>query len=620
MTEGAHRCCFSTKVTERVAECSWRTRLSWLAILVGSACGLVCSIYTLVFEFLIEHVWYAARVETAPQTPPSLPRSVSILCCMLARCVPKINDDLLHVLRRETGPELFVSYLGNILPTWCYIPLACIALGSLNGLLIKCLGEPSANLPGVVKEIYDHGKIDWADSPRMAVVSLTSIVAAGSLGPEAPLVAIGGGLASFVCRYVRLSEAETLFITMCGMGAGLAAFFGEPVGGAIFACEVIHRYGAEYYEAFIPTVLAGISCNFVFRLCLDLPQKAIWQFDAADTETPNTLTTLWGIPLGIVGGLLGRFWIQFTIAARGSCIVHYGLGKRPVLRGCLGGILIGGVGMLLPETLFWAEHESQTIIDGGATPLPHVWPAKGALGTYDLTSPSMLFVIGIAKLFVISVTVLANYRGGFIFPFMFSGVCIGCGFAQLAVQFLGRAGQAALGLNFAAAALGCAAAINTSVTRTVLSTPLVLVSLSGRPDDFPCLLIASVVSLYMTGEVSIITAARKRLRREQLGAENLTDCWTDQADNVVDKWKAAGTKTFSKRLERLSRDMPWAVNSDQVKQASSLRTDLEELTAEQANGRAGDRGGSLKKEDLDPIIAKVKTQIEAQSEAPMTLL
>ena len=78
-----------------------------------------------------------------------------------------------------------------------------------------------ANLPGVVLAAHRDGLLGHEEAPAMAIISLTSITAGGSLGPEAPLVSIGGGLASFVSLYVDLSEAETLFVTMCGMGAGL---------------------------------------------------------------------------------------------------------------------------------------------------------------------------------------------------------------------------------------------------------------------------------------------------------------------------------------------------------------------------------------------------------------
>ena len=87
--------------------------------------------------------------------------------------------------------------------------------------------------------------------------------------------------------------------------------------------------------------------------------------------------------------------------------------------------MIGALGTMMPETLFWGELEAQTIIGGGATPVPHVWPTAGCLGAYSLASPAWLVAIGLAKLVAITITVLAGYRGGFIFPFMFAGLALG---------------------------------------------------------------------------------------------------------------------------------------------------------------------------------------------------
>ena len=50
---------------------------------------------------------------------------------------------------------------------------------------------------------------------------------------------------------------------------------------------------------------------------------------------------------------------------------------------------------------------------------------------------------------------------------------------------------------------------------------MVLVTLSGRTDCFPTLLVASIVSLYMTGDESIIKAAKKRYLRAELDGTNL---------------------------------------------------------------------------------------------------
>ena len=111
-----------------------------------------------------------------------------------------------------------------------------------------------------------------------------------------------------------LSEAETLFVTMCGMGAGLAAFFGEPLGGALFACEVLHRHGLEYYEAVIPTVIAGLACNWSFRVLADLPQEPIWTFPPEDHLRP--WTSVLGLVYGVLGGVLGWAWMRMTNSIR----------------------------------------------------------------------------------------------------------------------------------------------------------------------------------------------------------------------------------------------------------------------------------------------------------------
>merc|ERR1719502_1055268 len=433
------------------------------------------------------------------------------------------------------GGDLFQEHFPRM-PAWTYILVVCIPLGAMVGLLIRLCGEPMANLPGVVLAAHRDGLLGHEEAPAMAAVSITSIVGAGSLGPEAPLVSIGGGLASLVSLMVDLSEAETLFVTMCGMGAGLAAFFGEPVGGALFACEVLHRHGLEYYEAVVPTVVAGLACNWSFRVVAGLPQEPIWTFPT-ETDPIAPFASIFGLLWGLIGGLLGWAWMRGTNLIREKILVPLKLGPRHILKGFLGGAIIGACGMLLPEVLFWAEFEAQTIIDHGATPLPHVWPTVGALGPYSLSDPKWLIAIGLTKLFMISITVLAGYRGGFIFPFMFAGHAIGTALQYPLVA-------AGMQVSAGAASLSCACAINVAVTRTVLATPIVLATLSGRVDTFPTLLVASLVSLYVTGDESIIKGARKRwLRSELQGTDLMTDRTPPLQRNRRQSNRSAGNST-----------------------------------------------------------------------------
>ena len=349
------------------------------------------------------------------------------------------------------------------------------------------------------------------------------------------------GRAGVVASLVDLSEAETLFVTMCGMGAGLAAFFGEPVGGALFACEVLHRYGLEYYEAVVPTVVAGLACNWSFRVIANLPQEPIWTFDAEAALAP--FDSILGLFWGALGGLLGWAWMRGTNTIRDKILVPNKIGPRHILKGLVGGLLIGSIGVLMPETLFWAEHEAQTIIDHGSTTLPHVWPSIGVLGSYPLTDPIVLVSIGLLKLIAISITVLSGYRGGFIFPFMFAGHSIGMGMYYL----LTASGLTAyIAISPAAASLSCACAINVAVTRTVLATPIVLATLSGRVDVFPTMLVSSLVALHITGDEAIIKAARKRwLRAELDGTALMTDRTPPMERNRKTPGSTPGNSTHS---------------------------------------------------------------------------
>ena len=319
----------------------WRMRVSSLAFVVGLLCGLVASLYELVMRVVLDAVW-------------------------------------------KTGGQVFSAAMPG-LPPWSFILIVCTTLGAVVGILLRLLGEPLANLPGVVMAAHRDGLLGHEEAPAMAAISIAGIAAAGSLGPEAPLVSIGGGLASFVCLLVDLSEAETLFVTMTGMGAGLAAFFGEPIGGALFACEVLHRYGLEYYEAILPTVISGFACNYSFRVASGLPQKPIWSFAPEEPLLP--WTSILGLLYGCVGGLLGRAWMRGTNLLREHLLWRCDLSSRHVAKGLVGGFLIGSIGVLHPETLFWAEHEAQAIIDHGSSRLPHVWPQQGVLGEYSLSNP-----------------------------------------------------------------------------------------------------------------------------------------------------------------------------------------------------------------------------------------
>ena len=300
-------------------------------------------------------------------------------------------------------------------------------------------------------------------------LSLFTILAGGSLGPEAPLVAICAATAGFLSRKVFKQSSKNVVRkhTLMGMAGALSAFFGVPLGGSLFALEVCSRFGIEYFEHLIEAIFAGEICVVVFRSLAGLPLEQIW----ADADTPKLreadpyMIVLGGV-IGLLGAGVAYLWANF----------HWrlmdGFGKLGLLddeniyavpRVLVGAAGVVTIGMLVPQTMFWGEWEFPVLATlSPASDLPHVWPTTGLIG-FEMNSCLNCFIVGFCKLLAISFTVAGGYRGGYIFPFFTAGAAFG---RALCFAFPK--------LSPVIATLCFAAGINVAITRTALATSLIL--------------------------------------------------------------------------------------------------------------------------------------------------
>ena len=399
---------------------------------------------------------------------------IGIFGGMVATVYYLVLETMMHGMW-HTLPEIVKPLFPSWLSTNNYVWIATTIGGFFVGLALYFFGLPG-EMAQVVDKIHNPGKIDIRKSPAMVIASLIAITSGGSAGPEAPLVQVNGSLGSWLGERLKLTTTSVRILTFCGMSAALGAFFGAPIGAALFALEIPHRRGLQYFEAIGPAIIAAILSFTVFRLNTGMTIGGFYHFEEVPPLSPQNLFE--GLVLGIIGaGLAVMFIAIFRIIGK----LLKPLEPNRILLATAGGLTIGLIAFAFPQTLFFSEAQIQTVIETGAS-----------LGV------GMLIAIAVAKMFAISFTLHSGFLGGFIFPLFFIGANAGYAVSLAVPQVHPTVGMVCL-----------MAAVNVAVTKTPVSTSIILSVLSGTA-MLPVIAISSFVSFVLTSQISMIKTQRSR--------------------------------------------------------------------------------------------------------------
>src|SRR5271154_5884904 len=112
--------------------------------------------------------------------------------------------------------------------------------------------------------------------PIVALVkSLASAFAIGSgssVGREGPIIQIGSAIGSTLGQIVAMPTGQRITLVAAGAGAGIAATFNTPIGGVMFAIELM--LPEVSVDTFLPVAAATGSATFIGRLFFG-PQPAV---------------------------------------------------------------------------------------------------------------------------------------------------------------------------------------------------------------------------------------------------------------------------------------------------------------------------------------------------------
>ncbi|MDY6903192.1 MAG: chloride channel protein [Thermodesulfobacteriota bacterium] len=176
------------------------------------------------------------------------------------------------------------------------------------------------------------------------IASAITLTTGGSGGREGPIAQIGAGFGSFLATKLKLSDRQRRIMLAAGVSAGVGSIFRAPLAGALFAAEVLYRDPEFEADVLIPAGLASVVAYCLF--CLVYGWGTLFTSPDYRFANPAELGPYVVLALLLTG--VSFLYVQiFYGVERFFKSLRIPLHLKPAL----GGLLTGGVGFFLPETL-----------------------------------------------------------------------------------------------------------------------------------------------------------------------------------------------------------------------------------------------------------------------------
>ena len=252
------------------------------------------------------------------------------------------------------------------------------------------------------------GRMSMWDSLRLVVATVVSNASGVAIGMEAGYAQLGSGVFSKVGQYFRLRRSDLRIFVGAGAAAAIAAAFNAPLAGAFYGYELI--LGSYAVRPLAPVAAAALAATLTLRALMDpaplFGVGVIYHFSQ------------W---LYLLFALLGILAAGFSVLAM-QAVTWSERGLRRLrlpqwLRPAIGGLLVSGIALLVPQVLGSGHGAIQLVFDG------------------DFTLPLLLLLL-VAKLLASAVSLGAGFRGGMFSSSLLLGCLFGAAFADVATYFL----------------------------------------------------------------------------------------------------------------------------------------------------------------------------------------
>jgi CIC family chloride channel protein len=175
-------------------------------------------------------------------------------------------------------------------------------IAGLGGLLIKRVRGSGA---GEISEALwlGSGRLSFWNSQARGLLSIVIVGMGASLGREAAPQLTGAAVATALSDWAKLPTWQRRLLVASGAGAGMAASYNVPLGGALFAVEVL--LGTLTLPVVIPAVATSAIATVVAWIVV--PTHATY---AVPTFTVGAREVVWALIIGPIAGVLAVAWVK----------------------------------------------------------------------------------------------------------------------------------------------------------------------------------------------------------------------------------------------------------------------------------------------------------------------
>ena len=380
------------------------------------------------------------------------------------------------------------------------------ALGGLiAGLIIEYWSKEAkgAGVPIVMEAVaFNEARLSARKGIAKGVASAVCIGTGMSLGRVGPMVVISSTVGSEIGQRTGKTVDETRTIVGCGAASAITTAFNAPLGGVLFAIELI--LAELRTKSFIPIVVAAVIATTVGRSLTG----DVAAFDSIPSyKLGSPVEYPFYIILGLITGFAASIFIKLL------SLVEVNIEKIDIIpvpmRTCLGGLFVGIIALSFPHILgngfdvtsdlISLDSENGELIKGDSFDKIDIESSISGL---------IIFIISIMALKIIatSVSIGSGGSGGIFTPSLFIGAAIGAGMGLVLydMDIIGHPGAFAL--------VGMAAFV-ASTTRATLTAIVLLFEMTASYEIILPLMLSCVVAdavCYVFSENSIYTSKLAR--------------------------------------------------------------------------------------------------------------